>query len=142
METLSRFSPGCRNASNVSSGTNLQNFKQKCSFFIKFSEIIRTFSDSDDIEHLPQNRELKCYLHCLFVSMNVMSETGVFNIGEMMSQTMDLPDYLGKIVVRMTRGCLKQVAKIPDACNKTYEFHKCLKKNDAEVELNNQHNSH
>lgn len=72
----------------------------------------------------------------------MMSEAGVFNVAEMMSQTMEQPDYLGKIILRMTRGCFKQVAKISDACNKAYEFHKCLKKNDAEVEFNNQQNSH
>lgn len=74
--------------------------------------------------------------------MNVMNEAGVFNIAEMMSQTMELPENLGKIVLRMTRGCLKKVAKISDPCNKTYEFHICLKKNDAEVELNNHQNSY
>lgn len=36
-------------------------------------------------------------------------------------------------ILRMTRGCFKQVKEIPDACEKSIQYHKYLRQNDLKV---------
>lgn len=108
-------------------------------FFVRFycchniPETIRKFSDSDDLTTLPHNRELKCYMRCLFEVSNIMlGNTTSFNYIAMMEQMNTLPEYSHKIILRMARGCLMN-NKIRDLCDNAYKVHVCLKTNDKQV---------
>lgn len=86
------------------------------------------------MNQLPDNRELKCYLRCIFIASQMMDEaSGMFNVSTMYKMAKDLGDKPSKIILRMSRGCFKAVEEIPDACEKSYHYHRCMKMNDLKV---------
>lgn len=88
---------------------------------------IQRFEWTTDFKNLPDSRELKCYLHCLFVKFHLMNEQ---------NSTMDFIYFLEfvnqltreeqNIYLKMRRKCGK---KYKDPCEMAYYFNLCLKNN-------------
>lgn len=129
----------CHNETGVTTGKTIifsiiLNLRILSLFPIFLLEMIRIFTDSDDFDHLPNDRKLKCYMRCLFIVANMMDElTGAFSLANILKYVMDLPENVIKIVLKMESGCLRKSSKISDACEKSFVFNTCMKRNDAKV---------
>lgn len=95
--------------------------------------MIRRFSDTDDLNNLPRDRELKCYMDCLLISSEMRSENSTsFNYVNIIEAMNRMPTYSQKILLHMSRGCIK-FKKSQDGCENAYTLNVCLKTNDKEV---------
>ncbi|XP_031626713.1 uncharacterized protein LOC116342996 [Contarinia nasturtii] len=97
-------------------------------------EEIKEFELTTDLNKLPNNKNVKCYFHCLWVEAGFMKPGSAafdpsvfFELMEKMSEE-DQDKYL-----KITKGCAKRVSKIKDPIEVSYQTMVCCKENSNEL---------
>lgn len=98
--------------------------------------MIDKFSDAEDLDNLPANRELKCYLYCQYREMEMMdSEQPVIKFDILMENIEVLRPEATQIFLNMGKKCRRLKFKTTDLCEVAYIFNVCLKKGDIDVSV-------
>lgn len=99
-------------------------------------ESIDKFNNGEDMDKLPDDQPLKCYMRCQMVFMEMMDpnapiikhDTVVENIHAFSDRDKD-------IFLNMGKRCTRVKSKVKEACDLAYVWNKCLKKADINVSL-------
>lgn len=101
-------------------------------------ELIQEFSDSEDLEHLPDDHSLKCYIYCQYRNMEMMdTEHPVIQMDillENIGPGVMKPEH-SQFFLNMGKKCFRIKTKTTDLCEVAYLFNVCLKKGDIDVSL-------
>lgn len=92
------------------------------------------FEKTTDINNLPKNRELKCYINCVMTESNTIFPNSTrINMENMINVLDKLSKDDQYTIIAMSRGCVKRTMHIRDSIEYTYILNVCAKQNDPEV---------
>lgn len=98
-------------------------------------EQIDEFNDAEDLNHLPSDRTLKCYMHCQLVEMDMMEsdQSATVFFHKVVNGMQHLQARDQNIYLRMGSRCSMLKYHTNDPCEAAYIWNACLKKSDINV---------
>lgn len=97
-------------------------------------ESIDKFNEGEDFNILPDDRPLKCYMHCQLLHMEMMQPGIPFvQMDTVLENIAIFDDRQKDIFLNMGKRCTRLKTKTKDSCDMAYEFNKCMKKGDVNV---------
>lgn len=91
---------------------------------------VKMMEYSNSLENLPNNRELKCYLTCIYTAFGVL-QNGKFNPKVAKEKIGHFKPEEQLRFIKLITGCKPEI-KGADVCDMVYQFHLCAKKNSPE----------
>lgn len=89
---------------------------------------------SEDLDHLPNSREIKLYLRCFAELIESVEKTSnKVTMDKVLDFFAELTKAEQEVFVRMAAGCLKRAKLIKDLLEFTYSLTVCFKHNDNKV---------
>lgn len=86
---------------------------------------------SDDFDHLPDDRSIKCFMHCQFIEYGIMKpDSPVMDWTHFVGVMNEMEPHEQTTFLKMGKKCNKVKSK--DLCELVYQFQLCIKKNDNE----------
>lgn len=96
--------------------------------------MIDQFSDAEDLNKLPEQHELKCYIYCQYREMEMMDTVHPAIQMEILLENVEsLGPVASEIFLNMGKKCSRLKYKTTDLCEVAYKFNVCLKKGDIHV---------
>lgn len=91
---------------------------------------LEEFELSDDFDHLPDDRAIKCFFHCIYIEFRFMKPNSqAFDPSEFVGIMNEMTQEEQSIYLKMTKKCNR---KNKDLCDMVYNMQVCMKKNDNE----------
>lgn len=101
------------------------------------TQLIEEFSNGEDINKLPADHELKCYIYCQYVHLEMMDEGVPIYKHEISIENIEvLSPEAQKIYMSMGSKCQRIKSKSKDPCEIAYLNAVCMKKADINVSQN------
>lgn len=91
---------------------------------------LEEFELSTDLDNLPNDRSIKCYMYCLIMEFEMMKpDSPAIDVTKFVGIMNDMTALEQNIYLKMFRKCNK---KYKDYCEMVYQMNVCAKRNDNE----------
>lgn len=92
------------------------------------------FEMTNDLEHIPDSRELKLYITCYLEMVELLDKkSNKFLWGKFGAYLAELDKEFAERYLKMGKGCPKLIRDIKDHVEFAYQFQVCSKRNNNEV---------
>lgn len=97
-------------------------------------ESIDRFNEGEDLNNLPDDRPLKCYMLCQMLHMEMMRPgIPLVQMDTVMENIAIFNERQKDIFLNMGKRCTRLKTKSKDSCDMAYDFNKCMKRGDVNV---------
>lgn len=91
---------------------------------------LKEFEESADLDRLPDDRSIKCYMQCLLVEFELMTpNVAAFEFVKFLGAMDEMEPVEQNIYMKMFKKCNR---KYKDPCEMAYQAFVCMKRNDNE----------
>lgn len=99
-------------------------------------DIVHDFEISTNLNNLPDSNELKCYIHCAYITLGYIKPNSLkINFQSIYELSSDFTDNEVKRMTKLYAGCEKRIKKIKDLVERVYMMNVCAKQNANEVSI-------